>query len=102
MIMVENGYLKEKMKIYLRRRKGGYYCYSSVKLPEPQFEGQTKGKLGNSETRGIVESTFAEYLTDYLELTKEGKSILDKLLVHKGLEMQQESQGTYKKEKHIW
>ncbi|GIP50970.1 DNA gyrase subunit B [Paenibacillus vini] len=39
----------------------------SVKIPEPQFEGQTKTKLGNSEVRGIVESLFAEKLQEFLE-----------------------------------
>ncbi|SHK54091.1 DNA topoisomerase (ATP-hydrolyzing) subunit B [Desulforamulus aeronauticus] len=39
----------------------------SVKVPEPQFEGQTKAKLGNSEVRGIVDSTLAEGLSTYLE-----------------------------------
>lgn len=38
----------------------------SVKIPEPQFEGQTKTKLGNSEVRGIVESLFAEKLLEFL------------------------------------
>lgn len=39
----------------------------SVKIPEPQFEGQTKTKLGNSEVRGIVESLFAEKLQEFME-----------------------------------
>ncbi|WP_028594514.1 DNA topoisomerase (ATP-hydrolyzing) subunit B [Paenibacillus assamensis] len=39
----------------------------SVKIPEPQFEGQTKTKLGNSEVRGIVESMFAEKFMEFLE-----------------------------------
>ena len=39
----------------------------SVKLMEPQFEGQTKSKLGNSETRGIVETLTYDYLNIYLE-----------------------------------
>jgi DNA gyrase subunit B len=39
----------------------------SVKIPEPQFEGQTKTKLGNSEVRGIVESMFAEKLQQFLD-----------------------------------
>ena len=39
----------------------------SVKVPEPQFEGQTKTKLGNSEVRGIVDSIFSEALSTYLE-----------------------------------
>ncbi len=38
-----------------------------VKLPDPQFEGQTKNKLGNPEMRGYVESVFAEWFSYYLE-----------------------------------
>ncbi|MGO1469034.1 MAG: DNA topoisomerase (ATP-hydrolyzing) subunit B [Tissierella sp.] len=51
----------------------------SVKLGEPQFEGQTKTKLGNSEMRGIVESATYEYLNNFLEENpKLAKTILDK------------------------
>ncbi|MGB1698240.1 MAG: DNA topoisomerase (ATP-hydrolyzing) subunit B [Thermoplasmatota archaeon] len=39
----------------------------SVQIPQPQFEGQTKTKLGNSEVRGIVESLLNEHLGDFLE-----------------------------------
>ncbi|TYO96413.1 DNA topoisomerase (ATP-hydrolyzing) subunit B [Desulfallas thermosapovorans] len=39
----------------------------SVKVPEPQFEGQTKAKLGNSEVRGLVETLVAEKLSTFLE-----------------------------------
>jgi DNA gyrase subunit B len=39
----------------------------SVKVPDPEFEGQTKTKLGNSEVRGIVDSLVGEVLNDYLE-----------------------------------
>jgi len=45
----------------------GLTAILSVKLPEPQFEGQTKTKLGNSEVRGIVESSVSEKLFEYLE-----------------------------------
>ncbi|MGQ9588130.1 MAG: DNA topoisomerase (ATP-hydrolyzing) subunit B [Thermoplasmata archaeon] len=45
----------------------GLTAVLSVKLPEPQFEGQTKTKLGNSEVRGIVESLVNEKLFEYLE-----------------------------------
>jgi DNA gyrase subunit B len=45
----------------------GLTAILSVKLPEPQFEGQTKTKLGNSEVRGIVESAVSEKLFEYLE-----------------------------------
>jgi DNA gyrase subunit B len=51
----------------------------SVKLPEPQFEGQTKDKLGNPEMRSIVEQVFAEYFNYYLEENpNEGKKIIGK------------------------
>ena len=45
----------------------GLTAILSVKLPEPQFEGQTKTKLGNSEVRGIVESAVNEKLFEYLD-----------------------------------
>jgi len=44
----------------------GMTAIISVKVPEPQFEGQTKTKLGNSELRGIVESMFADKLDTFL------------------------------------
>ncbi|ABO48558.1 DNA gyrase subunit B [Desulforamulus reducens MI-1] len=51
----------------------------SVKVPEPQFEGQTKTKLGNSEVRGIVDSIFAEKLSTYLvENPSVAKKIIEK------------------------
>lgn len=45
----------------------GLTAIVSVKLTEPQFEGQTKTKLGNSDVRGVVESVVNEYLATYLE-----------------------------------
>lgn len=45
----------------------GLTAIISVKLPEPQFEGQTKQKLGNSEARGAVENVVSEQLTYFLE-----------------------------------
>jgi DNA gyrase subunit B len=45
----------------------GLVAVVSVKLPEPQFEGQTKTRLGNPEVKGIAESAIAEGLTQYLE-----------------------------------
>ncbi|HSX01723.1 MAG TPA: DNA topoisomerase (ATP-hydrolyzing) subunit B [Candidatus Saccharimonadia bacterium] len=51
----------------------------SVKLPDPQFEGQTKDKLNNPELRGAVESVFAEYFAYYLEENpNEAKKIIGK------------------------
>ena len=45
----------------------GLTCVISLKVREPQFEGQTKTKLGNSEVRGIVDSIVTEGLTEYFE-----------------------------------
>ncbi|MDB5055688.1 MAG: gyrB [Bacilli bacterium] len=59
----------------------GLTAIISVKIPEPQFEGQTKTKLGNSEVRGIVESLFAEKLQEFLN---ENPAVAKKL-VEKGM-----------------
>ncbi|UAY56141.1 DNA topoisomerase (ATP-hydrolyzing) subunit B [Arachidicoccus terrestris] len=54
----------------------------SVKVPEPQFEGQTKTKLGNSEVSGIVQTTVARSLEAYLEENpKEAKNIIQKVIL---------------------
>lgn len=59
----------------------GLYAIISVKLPEPQFEGQTKSKLGNSEIRTLVESVINDKLAAYLEENPSiGKIIIDKCL----------------------
>lgn len=60
----------------------GLTAVISVKVPDPQFEGQTKAKLGNSEVKGIVESIVNEKLTLYFEL-KPGvaKKILEKSIL---------------------
>ncbi|WP_181873258.1 DNA topoisomerase (ATP-hydrolyzing) subunit B [Fontibacillus phaseoli] len=60
----------------------GLTAIISVKIPEPQFEGQTKTKLGNSEVRGIVESLFAEKLQEFME---ENPSVARRVL-EKGLQ----------------
>ncbi len=59
----------------------GLTAIISVKLPEPQFEGQTKAKLGNPEVKGIVESAIGEGLALYLEEhPDEAKRIIEKCL----------------------
>ncbi len=59
----------------------GLTAIISVKLAEPQFEGQTKSKLGNQEVKGFVESAVGEGLTLYLEEhPDEAKRIMDKCL----------------------
>ncbi len=47
--------------------KEGLVAVVNVKLPNPQFEGQTKGKLGNTEVKGLVESIVNEKLADYFD-----------------------------------
>ncbi len=59
----------------------GLTAVVSVKLSEPQFEGQTKTKLGNPEIKGLVESTTAEALSEYLDgQQREGRRIVEKCL----------------------
>lgn len=53
----------------------------SVKVPDPEFEGQTKTKLGNTEVRGIVDSLVGEVLNDYLEFNLSvGDAIIEKAI----------------------
>ncbi|MBR2476668.1 MAG: DNA topoisomerase (ATP-hydrolyzing) subunit B [Clostridia bacterium] len=60
----------------------GLIAVISVKLEEPQFEGQTKTKLGNSEMRGLVEGMVKEKLADYLEENPQvGRAIIEKALL---------------------
>ena len=61
--------------------RAGIVAVISVKLPEPQFEGQTKAKLGNAEVKNQIESTLSEGLSTYLEEhPQEARRILDKCL----------------------
>ena len=60
----------------------GLTAIISIKIPEPQFEGQTKQKLGNSEARGAVDSVVSEQLTIFLELNPSvAKIIVEKALL---------------------
>src|SRR6201989_452264 len=60
----------------------GLSAIISVKVPEPQFEGQTKTKLGNSEVSGVVDSTVSKVLEAYLEENpKEAKNIIAKVIL---------------------
>jgi DNA gyrase subunit B len=60
----------------------GLVAVISVKLPEPQFEGQTKTRLGNPEIKGQVESVVAEHLGLYLEEhPSEARKIIDKCIM---------------------
>jgi DNA gyrase subunit B len=60
----------------------GLVAIISIKLPNPQFEGQTKGKLGNAEVRPIVETIVAEALVTYFEEhPNEAKKIIEKVFL---------------------
>ncbi len=78
----KNGYLKESDKITGEDMREGLTAVISVKLPNPQFEGQTKAKLGNAEVRGIVEDVVGEGLEFWLEEhPSEAGKILEKVLL---------------------
>ena len=62
--------------------RSGISAIISIKLPEPQFEGQTKQKLGNSEARGAVENIVSEQLTYFLEQNPAvGKLVCEKAVL---------------------
>jgi DNA gyrase subunit B len=78
----KNGIIKEgKIQLTGDDFKEGFTGVLSVKVPEPQFEGQTKTKLGNSEVKSIVESVVGPALATWLdENPGDAKRILDKSL----------------------
>lgn len=86
---VFNEFLK-KSKLFKKMEAGfsgddvreGITAVLSVKVPQPQFEGQTKTKLGNSEVKGIVESLVNQKLTDYFdEFPNVVEAILEKAVL---------------------
>ncbi|MCJ2555040.1 MAG: DNA topoisomerase (ATP-hydrolyzing) subunit B [Candidatus Thermoplasmatota archaeon] len=78
-----NGSAKEKdISLQGEDVREGLAAILSVKLPEPQFEGQTKSKLGNSEVKGAVESLIYAKLSEYLlEHPREAETILKKAIL---------------------
>ncbi len=79
----KNNLLKEKEENFNGDDvREGLTCVISVKVPNPQFEGQTKTKLGNSEVKGIVDNIVSEGLQEYfIEHPVEAKAIVEKSLV---------------------
>ncbi|MFN7991776.1 MAG: DNA topoisomerase (ATP-hydrolyzing) subunit B [Candidatus Micrarchaeia archaeon] len=76
-----NKLVKEEHKITGDDSIEGLTAIISLKVPEPQFEGQTKTKLGNSEVRGAVDSIVYETLKTYMEEhPPDSKRILDKIV----------------------
>jgi DNA gyrase subunit B len=73
---------KAKVEIEGDDFREGLSSIISVKVPEPQFEGQTKTKLGNSDVMGVVDSTVSKVLEAYLEENpREAKSIINKVIL---------------------
>lgn len=64
-----NMFKSDKFSLSGDDTREGLTAVISVKVPEPQFEGQTKGKLGNSEVRGITESIVGDKLSTFCEET---------------------------------
>ena len=78
----QNLFEKAKVEIEGDDFREGLSAIISVKVPEPQFEGQTKTKLGNSEVSGVVDSTVSKVLEAYLEENpKEAKNIISKVIL---------------------
>lgn len=79
----ENNFLKDSDANFTGDDvREGLTVVLSVKHPNPQFEGQTKTKLGNSEVRGITDRLFSEHFERFLmENPKVGKRIIDKALL---------------------
>lgn len=79
----DNGmFSKLKFKVSGEDFREGLTAIVSVKVPEPQFKGQTKGELGNSEVTGIVSRAVGETLNYFLEENPQtAKRIIDKVII---------------------
>ena len=79
----ENGLFKKlKFKVSGEDFREGLTAVVSVKVPEPQFKGQTKGELGNSEVTGIVSRAVGESVGHWLEENpNQAKRIIDKVII---------------------
>jgi len=79
----DNGYFKKlKFAVSGEDFREGLTAIVSVKVPEPQFKGQTKGELGNSEVTSVVSQIVGEKLKHFLEENpSEAKRILDKVIL---------------------
>ena len=76
------GLLKENEKVTGDDIREGLTSVISIKIEEPQFEGQTKGKLGSREAKNAVDNVLSEHLTYFLEENPTiGKIIIEKALV---------------------
>jgi DNA gyrase subunit B len=78
----QNMFERAKVEIEGDDFREGLSTIISVKVPEPQFEGQTKTKLGNSDVSGVVDATVSKVLVAFLEENpKEAKNIINKVIL---------------------
>lgn len=78
----KNGFLKGEEKLSGDDVREGITAVVSLKIPEPQFEGQTKARLGNPEARTIVETVTAETFEEFLEKNPtDARKILEKVIL---------------------
>ena len=78
----EGMFEKAKVEIEGDDFREGLSAVISIKVPEPQFEGQTKTKLGNNEVMGVVDSTLSRVLIAYLEENpRDAKTIIQKVIL---------------------
>ena len=81
----EIGVIKDKDETVINSDdvRGGLIVVLSLKIAEPQFEGQTKAKLGNPEVKNLVESTFSQFLEEYLHKNPDkAKVIINRVLLN--------------------
>jgi DNA gyrase subunit B len=90
---LELGVLKDKEKTLSSEDvREGLTAVINIKVPEPQFEGQTKGKLGNSEVKGVVDSWVFAFLNTYFEENPQ----IAKKIIQKGILAQQAREAARK------
>ncbi|MBK8724165.1 MAG: DNA topoisomerase (ATP-hydrolyzing) subunit B [Saprospiraceae bacterium] len=78
----DNGFFKKVTNISGEDFREGLTAVVSVKVPEPQFKGQTKGELGNSEVTGVVSRVFGDVLKYFLEENPNlSKKIMEKVVL---------------------
>jgi len=78
----KNNYIKDGEAFSGEDVRDGLTVVVSIKHPEPQFEGQTKAKLGNPDARTVVEAVMGDALTDYLDRNPtDARQIIEKILI---------------------
>jgi DNA gyrase subunit B len=81
----ELGFVKESSGLVINAEdvRGGLVVIFSLRIPEPQFEGQTKAKLGNPEVKNLVEDALSKNLEEYLHKNpNNAKAILNRVLLN--------------------